>query len=108
MIRDALHFVPDVAPINFPVFVSWMLWDTILVFAVLGFVWVFLDRFGDGWLNGLLAGTLAWGAIFGLLWLGLLNMNLATLHILVIALPLSWLELAIAALIVNWGRRQFA
>ena len=108
MIRDAIQGVPNVAPVNLPVFVSWMIWDTILVSAVLGFVWIYLDRFGDGWRNGVIAGTLAWGAIFGLLWLGLLNMNLATLNILAIALPLSWLELVVAALLVNWGRSRFA
>ena len=107
MIRETLQVVPNVAPINIPIFISWMIWDTVLIVSVLGFVWMFLDRFGDGWQNGILAGTLVWAAIFGLLWLGLFNMNLATSSILAIALPLSWLELAVAALMVNWGRHQF-
>ena len=108
MMRDALSAVADVAPANIPVFASWMLWDTVLVCALLGFTWIFLDRFGEGWRNGLIAGTLAWAAIFGLLWLGLLNMNLATSQILLVALPLSWLELAVGGLIVSWGRGRFA
>ena len=108
MIRDSFQVVPNVAPVNVPVFISWMIWDTVLIFAVFGFVWIFLDRYGGGWQKGLLAGTLVWGGIFGLLWLGLLNMNLATFNIVAIALSLSWFEMAVAALIINWGRHQLA
>jgi phage shock protein PspC (stress-responsive transcriptional regulator) len=41
-------------------------------------------------------------SIFVILWLGLFNMNLATLKILSIALPLALFELLIAAYIVKW------
>ena len=108
MIRDAFQVIENVAPINLSVFVSWMIWDTVLVGAVLVFVWIYLDRFGEGWRNAVIAGTLIWTAIFGLLWLGLLNMNLATINIAAIALSLSWVEMAVSALIVNWGRNRFA
>jgi len=55
-----------------------------------------------------IAGTFVWLGIFGILWLGLLDMNLATLEILAIALPLSWLELVVAGLIVQFGMARFA
>ena len=106
MMRDALPGVADVAPMNLPVFMIWGVWDTILLLAVAGFVWLFLERFGNGLGQALLAGTLIWLAIFGILWLGLYNMNLATPAILAIALPLSWLELVIAALIIRWGMQR--
>lgn len=54
-----------------------------------------------------MTGTRVWGAIFGILWLGLFNMNLATGGILAVALPLSLLELWLAALIVCWGMGRF-
>ena len=104
MMREALASVADVAPMSLPVFLIWGIWDTILLIAVTGFVWLYLERFGWTRSNALLAGSLVWGAIFGILWLGLYNMNLATPAILAIALPLSWLELVVAALILRLGR----
>lgn len=106
MLREALPGVPDVAPMDLGVFALWAVWDTLLLLAVTGFVWLYLDRFGHGWGKALAAGTLVWLAIFGILWLALFNMNLATSAILAVALPLSWLELAVAALIVDWGVRR--
>lgn len=107
MIRDALPEVRNVAPITPLVFASWMVWDTILIAAVFGFVWLFVDRFGSGWKNAVIAGTLVWAAIFVILWLGMLNLNLANFSILAIALSLSWIELVVAALIVDWGSQRF-
>jgi len=105
MMREAFSMVPGVAPMNVPVFLSWGLWDTILVCAATGLSWLFLDRFGDHWRVALGAATCIWATIFGILWLGLWNMNLATPAILAVALPLAWIEMAIAALIVLWTRR---
>ena len=106
MMREALSDVANVAPMNLPVFLIWGVWDTILLLAVAGFVWLFLERFGEGFVQAVIAGSLIWIAIFGILWLGLYNMNLATPEILAIALPLAWLEMVVAALIVRWGRRR--
>ena len=107
MMREAFPQVEGIAPMNLPVFAIWGAWDTILVLAVTGFVFLFLDRFGNGLLQAIIAGSLIWTAIFVILWLGLFNMNIATGAILAIALPLSWLEMVVAALIVNWGMRYF-
>lgn len=107
MMREAFPQIEGIAPMNLPVFAIWGAWDAILVLAVTGFVFLFLDRFGNGLLQALVAGSLIWTAIFVILWLGLFNMNIATGAILAIALPLSWLEMVVAALIVNWGMRYF-
>lgn len=108
MMRTAFPEMPDIAPMNLQVFVIWGLWDLILVSVVTGFVWIFLDWSGAGRGRAVLAGTLIWVAIFCIFWLGLWNMNLATAPILGVALPLSWLELAIAALIVHWRRKNLS
>lgn len=108
MMRETFPQISDVAPMTFKVFLIWGIWDTVLLFVVTGFVWLYLERFGVNITNAVLAGTLAWLSTFGIFWLGLYNMNLATLSILSIALPLSWLELAIGALIVNWGMKRFS
>jgi hypothetical protein len=107
MMRDAFPQVPDIVPMSLPVFFIWGVWDTLIVAAVTGFTWLYLERFGRSNLNAVVAGTLAWAALFVTLWLGIYNMGLATLPILGVALPMSWVELAIAALLVNWGMERF-
>lgn len=108
MLRRSFPEIENIAPMDFAVFALWGLWDTILVVAVTGFVWIFLERFGRSLQNTVIAGTLVWLGIFGILWIGMFNMNLATLEILAVALPLSWLELVIAGLIVHYGMVRFA
>lgn len=100
MMREAFPQLPDIAPMNIGVFMIWGIWDTILVFSITGFAWLFFERFGYSLRNGVIAGTLFWLAVFVILWLGLLNMNLATPTILMTALPLAWLEMIVAAIIV--------
>ena len=41
-------------------------------------------------------------SVFVILWLGLYNMNIATIDVLAIALPMAWAEMVVAALIVWW------
>ena len=105
--RDAFPQIENVAPMNLPVFAIWAVWDTVLVLAVTVFVWIYLDRFGERYRDAAFAGASAWLGIFGILWLGLYNMNLAPAAVLAVALPLSLVELVIAGLIVNWGRGKF-
>lgn len=102
MMRDTLPGVENVAPMDVGVFAIWGLWDTILVVAVTGFAWLFLERFGYAKVNAVLAGGLFWMAVFVILWLGLFNMNLATPKIVAFALPLALAESVVAAIIVNW------
>jgi hypothetical protein len=106
MMKSAFPQIPEIAPMNVPIFLSWGLWDTILIFATTGFSWLYLERFESTLRNVVVAGTLIWLAVFGLLWLGLLNMNLASLEILAAMLPWAWVEMVIAAFIVYRCRRQ--
>ena len=102
MMRSALPGVENAAPMNWGVFAIWGAWDTILVFCATGFFWLFLDRFGLGFKNAMLAGTMFWLSVFVILWLGVYNMNLATPMVLAIALTLALLEMLVAAAVVNW------
>lgn len=104
--QRAFPQVPDIAPMNVSVFLSWGIWDTLVMLAVTGFSWMFLDRFGGGTRSAVVAGTLVWFAVFVVLWLGLFNLNLATAGIALTALPLAWIEMVVAALIVDWTRRR--
>lgn len=107
LVQRTFPQIPDVAPMNVPVFLIWGVWDSILILAVTGFGWLYLERFGGGARNALTAGTMAWLAIFVLLWLGFYNMNLATFEILRAMLPWAWAETCVAVLIVDWCRRRY-
>jgi hypothetical protein len=105
MMRSALAVVPDVAPMSIPVFLIWGVWDTLLIVVTTGFSWLMLERFGPSARVAVAAGTCVWAAVFVLFWVGLWNMNLATPAIMATALPLAWIELVIAALIVRWAMK---
>jgi len=107
MMRDAFPMLPGIAPMNFPVFLIWGIWDTILVVSVCTIAWLALDKFGATMRVVVFTATGIWSTIFVILWLGLLNMNLATPSILLAALPLAWIEMLVATMVVRWakGRR---
>ena len=102
MMRDAFPGLPDVAPMNLPVFLIWGAWDCVLVITATVLPWMAMKVFGASILRAVIYGTGVWLAVFVILWLGLYNMNLATLAVLCVALPLAWLEMVGASLIVWW------
>lgn len=103
MMREAFPEIANIAPMDIPVFLVWGVWDTVLILSVCTIAWLSLGRFGLSLKNVLTVGTGIWLTIFGILWLGLFNMNLATVHIMLVALPLAWLEIIIAVYIVRWA-----
>lgn len=106
MMRDAFPALPGVEPMNIPVFLVWGVWDTILVVSVCSIAWLSLSRFGIAPRVILLTATGIWAAIFVILWLGLFNMNLTTVSIVLVALPLAWIEMLVATVIVGWAMRH--
>ena len=102
MMREALPMVPGVAPMSLPVFMIWGVWDTILVLTATLLPWMAMRVFGASTLRAVLYGTGVWMAVFVILWLGLYNMNLATVVVLAVALPMAWVEMVVAALVVWW------
>lgn len=108
LMRANLPQVRDVAPMSLSVGLVWEAWGTLLVLSVTAFAWMYFGRFGGGLMNALLAGTALWAAIFGIFWIALFNMNLATPNVVLTALPLAWIEMAVAALIVDLCRQKLA
>lgn len=102
MMREAFPMVPDVAPMNLSVFMIWGVWDTILVLTATLLPWMALKAFGASAFRAVLYGTGVWMAVFVILWLGLYNMNMTTAGVLAVALPMAWVEMVVAALIVWW------
>lgn len=101
MMRETFPQIDNVASMSVGIFLIWGIWDTILIFFSTLFFWLFLNQLGNGIKSAIFAGISVWSGVFLLLWLGLYNMNMASFEILKIALPLSLLEMVIAALIVR-------
>lgn len=108
MMREAFPGVDNVAPMNLGVFLVWGLWDTILLAFSTLVAGLWFAAFGYGVRQAVYAGIAIWAGVFGVLWLGLLNMNLASLAIVGIALPLALVEMVVAALITRWALLRFA
>lgn len=102
MMREAFPMLPDIAPMNVPVFLIWGVWDTILVLTATLLPWMAMRIFGASILKSMVYGTGVWLSVFVILWLGMFNMSLAPAEVLAVALPLSWLEMVIASMTVWW------
>ena len=105
MMQKAFPQIDGIAQMSPGILAIWGLWDTILVFVSTMICWLFLDRFGDSLKHAFLSGTLVWFSVFVLFWLGNLNMKLAPVSVLLIALPLSLFEMLVAAYLVLIGRK---
>jgi hypothetical protein len=106
MMREALPQLPGVAPMSIPIFAAWGVWDSIVILAITGATWLVLERFGSSIAAAIAAATAVWLAIFVVFWLAVVNMGLAPITIAVVALPLAWFEMLVAAMIVRWCIRR--
>jgi hypothetical protein len=101
MMRHAMASVPDVAPMNITVFLIWGLWDTLLFVVVAIIAWLCHERFGGGLRHALGVGTLLWATIFCVFWIAAWNMNLTAPRVLLVALPLAWIEMVVVVAILE-------
>ena len=100
--RLELSVLPNVAPMNLAVFLSWGVWDMILVCVYVGSYWLVSGRLGHSVTSALISGAMTWLGFFVLFWLALFNMNLASSGLAVKAVALALPETLIAALIAFW------
>lgn len=105
MMQEALPALPDVAPMSVPIFLVWGVWDSILVVCVTLVSVLALERLGGTLKSIVTIATGIWAGVFVILWLGLYNMNLATADVLLVALPLAWLEMFVAVHLVAYAMR---
>ena len=101
MMRAAFPNVEDIVPITWPVVIAWGVWVTIYLAWFVSIIWIFFERFGTTVNIALIAGSMATIPVYGLFWLALYLMSLTTPMIILIALPLAWIELLIAAMIIR-------
>jgi hypothetical protein len=103
MLHEAYPGRADIAPFDLPTFASWSVWDSWLIVAATGFYWLYLSAAGRGIRPALIAATFLTITVFGLIWLGVVNMGFVSARFIWIAVPLAWIEQAIAAIIVWWA-----
>lgn len=101
MTREAFPQIPNVAPMDLPVFAIWSVWMALLTLMVVYSYWLHARIFGHTQRALFAAATAGWIFFFALFWLGNYNMNLASTNALVIALPWAWAELFIACWIAQ-------
>lgn len=99
--RDSLAMVPDVAPMDIPVFLIWGAWDTLLTGMIVWMFWLVASVYGNNGRSVIIAGLASWSFFFVLFWVGMVNMNLAGWSLALIALPLALLETVVASFIAS-------
>jgi hypothetical protein len=96
LMREYLPMVSGIVPINWLIFASWGVWDTILTALVVFVHWLVAQRFGNNFMSTVIAATTSWALFFLLFWLGLVNMGLSSVLIAFMTLPLALLEMVVA------------
>lgn len=89
-----------IAAMDWVIFSIWGAWDTLLTLVLVFVVWLYCQVFGDGLRSIVSAATVVWAAIFIIFWVAASNMGLSDWNILLVALPLSWIEMVVGAWIV--------
>ena len=108
IMREDLAMIPNVAPMNLVVFSIWGAWGTLLTFMVMWITRLCMRQPDSKKRVAFIAGTTMWSCFFALFWLGLINMNLAKPSLALIALPLAWIEMVVAAWLAQWSYERFA
>lgn len=96
-----------IADMNWFIFSIWGLWDTLLTAMLVFLFWLYSRVFGNNNRSVFVVGTLGWLFFFVLYWVGTANMGYSDWAILTITLPLSLVELIIAAWIAAFLYKKY-
>jgi len=91
----------NVAEMDLGIFVIWGIWDTILTAFVVLIFWLYAHVFGNNNRSVFISGTIVWVSVFVIFWVATANMGLSSWNILLITLPLSWIEIIVGSLIAS-------
>lgn len=100
--RQFLSMVPNIAPMDWGVFMIWGIWDTLLTACIVFMFWLIAKVFGNNNRSVVIAGLVSWAFFFVLFWVGMYNMSLTSISLAAIALPLALLETIVASFIASW------
>ena len=89
--------LPLVTEVSLGTWISWAIWDTLLSSMYVWMTWLTIQVYGKSLKYGIFAGVISWVFFFLLFWIAMLNMNLASLKVVLIALPLALVETIIAS-----------
>lgn len=107
LLHDTFPGEAHIGAMSPAIFAVWTVWDTILILAATGFYWLFLSARGNTLANAVLGASAFTITVFGLLWLGVVNMGLVPANFISAALPFAWIEQIVAALIVRFALRRW-
>ena len=98
-----------IAEMDLPIFSIWGVWDTLLTALLVFVTWLYANVFGSHTRSIIGSGTIVWLSVFVIFWVATANMGLSSWTILLIALPLSWIEMVVGAWIASrlytqWSR----
>lgn len=99
--QSFLRGVEGIADMNLGIFSIWGLWDTLLTTVLVFIFWLVAKSFGNDNRSVLISGVLVWSAVFLIFWIATANMGLSKWGTLLIALPLSLLEMLVGAWIAS-------
>lgn len=88
-----------IAQMSWSILAIWGLWDMLLTALIVAIFWLCATVFDNSWRTIFTSGTLTWLAIFVMFWVATANSGLADWRMLWVVLPLSWLEMIVAAFI---------
>ena len=98
-----------IAEMNLGIFSIWGIWDTLLTALLVFFFWMYAQIYGNNGKSILKSSTISWLFVFVIFWVAAANMGYSDWSMLMITLPLSWLELLIAtAIAAKLYERKFA
>nr|WP_299383406.1 hypothetical protein [Allomuricauda sp.] len=95
--KDFFDHKEGVAQMDWGIFAIWGLWDTLLTSLLVFIFWLYSKSFGLNIKSVLNAATIVWLSVFVIFWVATANMGLSNWGILLITLPLSWLEMVVGA-----------
>ncbi|MFD2561621.1 hypothetical protein [Aquimarina rubra] len=90
-----------IAEMNITIFSIWGFWDMLLSALLVFLFWLYAREFGNRFQSVFVSGTIVWLCVFVIFWVATANMGLSNWSILLITLPLSWLEMVVAAWIAS-------
>ena len=97
----------DVSEWGAVTWVVWLIWLAIAIACIIIFSDLNEYKYGSGWSSMLRAASLVWAATFGIIWLSMFNLDLASAQVLAVALPGSLLEVIVLCWITfKWPHQK--
>ena len=90
-----------IAEMDIRIFSIWGAWDFLLTAILVVAFWLCSKLYGNTPRTILLSGTMVWLSIFVIFWVATANMGLSNWNLLLIVLPLSWVEMVVGSLIAS-------